>query len=118
GHRVVALNAQISWRFPSRMPEPTPQTLTDTASIVSNLGADFGFAHDGDADRLFMINSAGVVLPDSVVSIIALRALSKRSGVVILSENTSSAVEEEASNLGLRVVRSRVGKSFTEIEKE
>jgi phosphomannomutase len=118
GHRVVALNAQISWRFPSRMPEPTPQTLTDTASIVSTLGADFGFAHDGDADRLVMINSAGVVLPDSVVSIIALRALSKRSGVVILSENTSSAVEEEASNLGLSVVRSRVGKSFTEIEKE
>jgi phosphomannomutase len=118
GHRVVALNAQISWRFPSRMPEPTPQTLTDTASMVSSLGADFGFAHDGDADRLVMINSAGEVLPDSVVSIIALRALGKRSGVVILSENTSSAVEEEASNLGLRVVRSRIGKTFAEIERE
>ncbi len=37
---------------------------------------------------------------------------------MILSENTSSAVEEEASNLGLRVVRSRIGKTFAEIEKE
>ncbi len=118
GHRVIPLNAQVSWRFPSRMPEPTPQTLTDTASMVSALGADFGFAHDGDADRLVMISSAGEVVPDSVVSIIALRALEKRSGVVILSENTSSAVEEEASNLGLRVVRSRIGKTFAEIEKE
>ena len=118
GHRVVPLNGQISWRFPSRMPEPTPQTLRDTASIVSGLGASFGFAHDGDADRLVMINAGGEVLPDSIVSIIALRALSKRSGVVILSENTSSAVEEEASNLGMRVVRSRIGKTFAEIEKE
>jgi phosphomannomutase len=118
GHKVIPLNAQISWRFPSRMPEPTPQTLVDTASMVSGLGASFGFAHDGDADRLVMINSAGEVLPDSVVSIIALRALAKRSGVAILSENTSSAVEEEAANLGLRVVRSRIGKSFAEIEEE
>jgi phosphomannomutase len=118
GHRVVPLNAQVSWRFPARMPEPTPQTLTDTAAVVSALGASFGFAHDGDADRLVMINSAGQVLPDSVVSILALRALAKRSGVVVLSENTSFAVEEEATNLGHRVVRSRIGKTFAEIEKE
>jgi len=100
------------------MPEPTPQTLSETASVVPALGADFGFAHDGDADRLVMINSAGEVLPDSVVSVIALRVLGKRSGVVILSENTSVEVEEEAASLGLRVVRSRIGKTFAEIEKE
>ena len=70
-----------------------------------------------------MINSAGRVLPDSLVSIIALRASVKdrgsEEGVVVLSENTSSAVEEEATTrLGLRVVRSRIGKTFAEIEKE
>ena len=118
GHDVTPLNAQVSWRFPARMPEPTPQTLSETASVVPALGADFGFAHDGDADRLVMINSAGEVLPDSVVSVIALRVLGKRSGVVILSENTSVEVEEEAVRLGLRVVRSRIGKTFAEIEKE
>ena len=118
GHRVLPINAQISWKFPAHMPEPTPQTLVDTAAIVAACGADFGFAHDGDADRLVMINGAGRVLPDSVVSIIALRVLARPSGTVILSENTSSAVEEEAVRLGARVVRSRIGKTFTEIEKE
>jgi phosphomannomutase len=118
GHKVIPLNAQVSWRFPARTPEPTPQTLTDTAAIVAACGADFGFAHDGDADRLVMINAAGRVLPDSTVSIIALRALARSSGAVVLSENTSSAVEEEAVKLGLRVVRSRIGKTFAEIEKE
>ena len=118
GCRVITLNAQVSWRFPARLPEPTAQTLSDTASMVPALGASFAFAHDGDADRLVMINSAGEVLPDSVVSVIALRALGRSSGVVVLSENTSTAVEEEALNLGLRVVRSRIGKTFAEIEKE
>jgi phosphomannomutase len=118
GHRVIPLNAQVSWRFPARLPEPTPHNLSDTASIVLSLGADLGLAHDGDADRLVMIDSAGRVLPDSVVSILALRATARRGASVILSENSSSAVEEAAVEMGCRVVRSRVGKSFTLIEKE
>jgi len=118
GHRVVPLNAQISWRFPARPPEPTAHALVNTAAIVPSLRADLGFAHDGDADRLVMINSQGRVLPDSIVSILALRAFVRKGMTVILSENTSSAVEEEAVGMGCRVVRSRVGKSFAEVEKE
>lgn len=118
GHDVSAVNAQVSWRFPARVPEPTSQTLRDVAAFVGAVGADFGFAHDGDADRLVMINSAGKVLPDSVVTILALRSLMRSSGTVVLSENTSSAVEDEAVRLGLRVVRSRIGKTFAEVGKE
>jgi len=118
GHRVVPLNSQISWRFTARLPEPTAQNLSETSSIVGALGADIGFAHDGDADRLVMINSAGRVVPDSLVSILAMRALNRGHGVVVLSENSSSDVEEAAVGLGLKVVRSRIGKTFAEIEKE
>jgi len=118
GHRVIPLNAQISWRFPAHLPEPTAPNLSDTASVVSSLGADLGFAHDGDADRLVMINSAGMVLPDSMVSILALRACVQKGGVIVISENSSSAVEEEAVRMGCRVVRGRIGKTFAEIEKE
>ncbi len=118
GHRVIPLNAQISWRFPAHLPEPTAPNLSDTASVVSSLGADLGFAHDGDADRLVMINSAGMVLPDSMVSILALRASVQEGGVIVISENSSSAVEEEAVRMGCRVVRGRIGKTFAEIEKE
>jgi phosphomannomutase len=118
GHTVIPLNAQISWRFPARLPEPTPRTLVDTAAIVTAVGADLGFAHDGDADRLVTIDSSGRVVPDSLTSIMALRALGKSSGSVVLSENTSTAVEEDALALGLRVVRGRVGKTFAEIERE
>ncbi len=118
GYDVVPVNAQISWRFPGRQPEPTAQNLGDFVRIVPSLGVDFGFAHDGDADRLVMVNAAGRVVPDSVCSILALRGLGKTSGTAVLSENTSTAVEEEATRLGLRVIRSRIGKTFVLMEKE
>ncbi|HZW84418.1 MAG TPA: hypothetical protein VFE91_00745, partial [Nitrososphaerales archaeon] len=118
GHRVIPVNAQVSWRFPARPPEPTNANLADFTRLVTNLGVDFGFAHDGDADRLVMVDATGVVVPDSILVILALRALGLSSGVAVLSENTSTAVADEAERLGLRVVRSRVGKSFASIEAE
>ncbi len=48
GHEVVPVNAQVSWRFPARQPEPTPDNLADFCKMIPSLGVDFGFAHDGD----------------------------------------------------------------------
>ncbi|MDV3278334.1 MAG: hypothetical protein LYZ69_07695 [Nitrososphaerales archaeon] len=118
GHRVVPVNAQISWRFPARPPEPTPTNLADFARMVPDLGADFGFAHDGDADRLVMIDGAGNVVPDSIMTVLALRELEASGGTVVISENSSMMVEEEAEKQGYRVVRSRVGKTFAVLEEE
>lgn len=112
GNYVVPVNSQVSWRFPARPPEPTAANLADFMRVVPTLGVDFAFAHDGDADRLVMLDGLGNIVPDSVVAILALRALGETSGTVVISENASTAVAEEAERLGLRVVRSRVGKTF------
>jgi phosphopentomutase len=118
GHHVIPVNAQVSWLFPARPPEPTAANLADFAALIPTLGVDFGFAHDGDADRLVMIDARGDVVPDSVLTILALRGLGLSSGTVVISENTSSAVAEEAERLGLSVQRSRVGKTFAVLEAE
>ena len=118
GHHVVPVNAQVSWRFPARPPEPTASNLSDFAKMVSTLGVDFGFAHDGDADRLVMVGARGNVVPDSVLTILALRGLGLSEGAAVLSENSSSAVAEEAERLGLEVKRSRVGKTFAVLAAE
>lgn len=118
GHRVIPINAQVSWKFPARLPEPTPANLSDFAKIVPALSADFGFAHDGDADRLVMVDGMGNVVPDSVLVILALRGLKASRGTVVLSENSSMAVEEEAERLGFSVMRSRIGKSFALMVEE
>lgn len=118
GHRVIPVNAQASWRFPARPPEPTASNLADFSHLVPKLGVELAFAHDGDADRLKMLDGLGRVVPDSILTILALRGLNISSGAAIISENTSTAVAEETEKLGLRVVRSKVGKTFTLLEVE
>jgi len=118
GHHVVPVNAQVSWRFPARPPEPTATNLADFSKMVSSLGVDVAFAHDGDADRLVIVDSFGNIVPDSILTILALRGLDVHSGTAVISENTSTAVAEEAERLGLRVQRSRVGKTFAVMEAE
>jgi phosphomannomutase len=118
GHKVFPVNAQVSWRFPARPPEPTAANLADFEKVVPSLGVDFAFAHDGDADRLVMIDGSGNLVPDSVIAILALRGMRPSSGTAVVSENTSYAVEEEARKLGLKVQRSRVGKTFAVLEAE
>ncbi len=116
GHDVVPVNTQVSWRFPARPPEPTASNLADFSKMVPGLGVDIAFAHDGDADRLVMLDALGRVVPDSVLTILALRGLNISSGVAVISENTSTAVAEEAERLGLQITRSRVGKTFAVLE--
>jgi phosphopentomutase len=118
GHHVIPVNAQVSWRFPARPPEPTATNLADFARMVPTLGVDFAFAHDGDADRLVMVDALGNVVPDSILTILALRGLGLSHGTAVVSENTSSAVAEEAEQSGLRVKRSRVGKTFAVLDAE
>jgi phosphomannomutase len=118
GHNVVPVNAQVSWRFPARPPEPTATNLADFTKMVPSLGVDVAFAHDGDADRLVMADAFGNLVPDSILTILALRGLDVHSGTAVISENTSTAVAEEAERLGLRVQRSRVGKTFAVMEAE
>lgn len=118
GHHVIPINAQVSWRFSARPPEPTASNLADFSKMVPVLGVDLAFAHDGDADRLVMLDALGRVVPDSLLTILALRGVNASNGVVVISENTSTAVAEEAERLGLRVIRSRVGKTFVVLEAE
>jgi phosphomannomutase len=118
GNKVTTLNTHLSWRFSARHPEPTAESLVETAAFVAGIQADLGLAHDGDGDRLVLINSSGRVLPDYMTSVLALEAIEKSSGAVIISENSSFAVEEAATRMGLRVVRGRIGKTFAEIDRE
>lgn len=117
GHEVITLNCQTSWRFPARNPEPTPLNLEDVSKIVRSLSPDIAFAHDGDADRLVLIGSSGEVLPHSVESILLLQSLELNKGTVVLSENMSNAVEEVAVEMGLRVERAKIGKTFVSLRE-
>ena len=101
------------------MPEPMPETLSEVASLSKAIGADFTVAHDGDADRLVMIDERGRVVPDYMLSALVLKIIlgQVRRGNVIISVNSSSALEKTARDAGCTVQRSRLGKTFEELYK-
>ena len=119
GHHVVTVNAHPSEKFPGRLPEPMFETLGEVASLTRAIGADFAVAHDGDADRLVMIDELGKVVPDYMLSALVLKIIAQKvkKGNVIISVNSSSALEKTAQDLGCKVQRSRLGKTFEELYK-
>jgi phosphomannomutase len=119
GHNIVTVNAHPSAFFPGRLPEPMVETLGEVASLSCGIGADFTIAHDGDADRLVMINSKGVVVPDYALAALILKTTIEKvkRGTVIISLNSSNALERVALESGCRVIRSRIGKTFQELYK-
>ena len=119
GHEIVTVNAHPSGKFPGRPPEPMPETLVEVAALSKAIGADFTVAHDGDADRLVMIDELGRVVPDYMLSALVLKIILGRvkRGNVIISVNSSSALEKTARDAGCTVQRSRLGKTFEELYK-
>ena len=61
GCKVTTINAHIDGTFPGRMPEPRPENLTELATTVKAVKADFGVAFDGDADRSIFVGENGEV---------------------------------------------------------
>lgn len=71
--RIEAIAATIDGRFPSRPSNPgLPGAMAALQAKVKELGAAFGAAFDGDADRLFMVDEKGrVVTGDQLLAAIA-----------------------------------------------
>jgi phosphomannomutase/phosphoglucomutase len=110
GCRILTLNAQPDGAFPGRLPEPTPDHLGDLMRVVSEVHADLGIAHDGDADRATFVDEAGAfVVGDKALALLARPALKTRGGTVVTPISTSSVVEEVVRAAGGKMVRTRVG---------
>ncbi|HLD59635.1 MAG TPA: phosphoglucosamine mutase [Candidatus Bilamarchaeaceae archaeon] len=61
GCKVISVNAEKSGF--NRPSEPNKQNLKHLETIVKATNADIGFAHDGDGDRVVVIDETGEMLP-------------------------------------------------------
>ncbi len=115
GCRVVTLNAHPDGHFPGRRPETQPWNLLDLMNAVREVDADIGLAHDGDADRIAVVDEQGnFVKHDSVIALFAgLAAGNSPGGTVVTSINTSIAIDEVVARAGGKTVRAALG-GFTE----
>ncbi len=112
GVKVLTINSDLS-HIPYREPEPLPNTLNDTSKIVTAVGADFGVAHDGDADRAIFIDDRGRVMPgDRSAALLCKHIAETRPGLprrVVTAVSSSTLIEEYLRSSGIEVVWTRVG---------
>lgn len=136
GADVVTLNGNVDGHFPGRGSKPTPETLRDLRGFIAdaNEGVDspgrprsgeeremdgpadgfaFGIGHDGDADRIVIVDADGsVVHEDTVLAILAAhytRESDVTDPVVVTTPNASGRIDERVREAGGRVERVRLG---------
>jgi len=113
GADVVALNANVDGHFPGRESKPTPESLADLRTFVADDDAALGIGHDGDADRIVVVDGdGGVVHEDTVVAILAAHytaASDAADPVVVTTPNASGRIDERVEAAGGRVERVRLG---------
>ncbi|MEM2204791.1 MAG: phosphoglucosamine mutase [Candidatus Hadarchaeales archaeon] len=109
GCEVLSLNCFPSGEFPGRDPEPSPESLQDLSRVVVSSGAELGFAHDGDADRIAVVDDRGrFVHPDRLLALVASHLVGKGERMVT-TVDASTVIEEWVERKGGKVVRTKVG---------
>jgi phosphomannomutase len=116
---LVPLYFELDGTFPHHEANPIdPANLRDLQRAVVDSRADIGLAFDGDADRCFVIDERGEIVPPSVLTaLIAVREVAREPrATVIHNLITSRAVPEIIAENGGTPVRTRVGHSFIKAE--
>ncbi|WP_302080026.1 phosphomannomutase [Salinibaculum rarum] len=113
GADVIALNANVDGHFSARDSKPTPETLADLREFVADGDADIGIGHDGDADRIVVVDAAGdVVHEDTILAILAehyTRQSDAGDPVVVTTPNASARIDERVRAAGGRTERVHLG---------
>ena len=111
GCKVVSVNAHPDGHFPARNPEPNEENLRGFMEIVKALGADFGVAQDGDADRAVFIDENGrFIQGDKTFALVADAVLRENGGgLLVTTIATSNLLDDIAKRNNAKVMRTRVG---------
>ncbi|KUG19944.1 MAG: phosphoglucosamine mutase [Methanomicrobiaceae archaeon] len=113
GCRVYSINARIDGTFPGRMPEPTVEGLAGLSEMVLSTGADFGVAHDGDADRAVFIDDKGRYVEENhEFALIEEYICRRRKGVIVTPVSTSRLIQDVAIQHGCTVDYTPVGSIY------
>ena len=109
GCEVLAINDTPDGIFP-HSPEPIPENLWQLEEAVREHGADIGFAHDADADRLAIVSEEGKAISEEFTLAFACDAIADTvEGPFVTNLSTSRMIDDVAKRHGKSVIRSKVG---------
>ncbi len=110
--KVEYLFLEPDGNFPNHESNPLKgETLKDLQKKVVESGADFGFALDGDADRIGLVDETGAIVPASFVGgLVGLEYLKTHPGALMLYDlRCSSSVKEIWEAAGAKTAMCKVG---------
>ena len=96
------INEKIDGSFPAHHPDPTvAKNLKQLINLVKKKKCDFGFAFDGDGDRLGVVDNEGkIIYADKIVAFLAKDVLLKKpKSKIILDIKSSQIVFNEIKKL-------------------
>ena len=100
-----------------RTPEPVVENLSALEEFVKTTGADIGFAHDPDGDRMAVVDNRGRAIGEQYTLVLAAdHVLSENPGVVAANIQTTRALEDVAASYGCEVAYTKVGEIYV-VEK-
>ncbi|MFA7232354.1 MAG: phosphomannomutase/phosphoglucomutase [Victivallaceae bacterium] len=111
---VIPLYKKLDGTCPNHEANPLElETLDAIREKVKEVGADFGAAFDGDADRCGFIDDKGEIIPmDLFTALIAQDILSDGPATILYDLRSSWAVKECIEANGGKAIMSRVGHAF------
>ena len=115
GCQCESLYGEPDGRFPNHHPDPQKrENLQDLIARVRETGSDVGFAFDGDADRLGVVDETGeVIFGDRLMALYWGEILKTHRGAeAIVEPKCSMALPDEVERLGGRVVFWKSGHSL------
>lgn len=114
---VATLYTDLGAGYPFGTPDPQiPVHLVPLRAEVVQQGADVGFAFDGDADRLGVVDGSGRHVPsDVLLALLAQDVVERLPGSAVVFDVLSSPVVEEAvRSAGGRPVEARSGHAYVQ----
>jgi phosphomannomutase len=111
GFHVTSVNSHPDGHFPGRPAEPTPANLADTMKIAADSDFAVTIAHDGDGDRIAVIDEEGrFVDQNRIIALFARDEVERNNGGrVVVSIDTSSVIDELVTAAGGTVTRAPLG---------
>ena len=111
---IIPMYKELDGTFPNHEANPLKlSTLDAIREKVKEVGADFGAAFDGDADRCGFIDDKGEIIPmDLFTALIAQDILADGPATILYDLRSSRAVKECIEANGGMAIMSRVGHAF------
>jgi phosphomannomutase len=109
------IHTDVDGTFPNHHPDPTVETnLADLKSLVIDKELDYGFAFDGDGDRIGAVDGKGrAIWGDQLLAILAEPVLKAEPGATIIADvKASQVLFDRVAELGGRPLMWKTGHSL------